>query len=158
MHRCDPIFLFYQQTLWSIFLSLITWQLTHLPLVPHIFVSELSPHWFRQWLVAYSAPSHYLNQYCVIVNWTLRNKLQWNCYQNTKPFTHENASENIVCERAAILSRERWVKKGLFSWQCGMSVPLPRTRLFQMKPCPQLYISYNWIVLNIWFKICAFLK
>ena len=25
----------------------------------------------------YSAPSHYLNQYWVIVNWTLRNKPQW---------------------------------------------------------------------------------
>ena len=31
-----------------------TWEyeLTHLPLVPHIFVSELGQHWFRQWLVA----------------------------------------------------------------------------------------------------------
>ena len=33
---------------------------THLPLVPHICVSELGQHWFRSWLVAYSAPSHYL--------------------------------------------------------------------------------------------------
>ena len=33
---------------------------------------------FRQWLVAYSAPSHYLNQCWVIVNRTLRNQLQWN--------------------------------------------------------------------------------
>ena len=29
--------------------------------------------------------------------------------QNTKLFIHENASENIVCEMAAILSRGRWV-------------------------------------------------
>ena len=27
--------------------------LTHLPLVPHICISELGQHWFRQWLVAY---------------------------------------------------------------------------------------------------------
>ena len=27
-------------------------------------------------------------------------------YQNTKRFIHENAPENIVCEMAAILSRE----------------------------------------------------
>ena len=26
-------------------------------------------------------PSHYLNQCCIIVNWTLRNKLQWNFSQ-----------------------------------------------------------------------------
>ena len=29
------------------------------------------------------------------VNWTLRNKLQYNFNQNTKRFIHENASENI---------------------------------------------------------------
>ena len=45
------------------------------------------------------------NQYSVIVNWTPRNKLQWNFNQNTKLFIHKNASENIVCEMAAIFSR-----------------------------------------------------
>ena len=30
-------------------------------------------------------------------------------WSNTKPLKHENASENIVCELAAILSRGRWV-------------------------------------------------
>ena len=44
-----------------------------------------------------------------IANWTLRDKLQWNFNQNTKLFIHENASENIVCEMAAILSRGRRV-------------------------------------------------
>ena len=37
------------------------------------------------------------------------NKLQWNFNQNTKLFIHENASEKIVCEMVAILSRGRWV-------------------------------------------------
>ena len=46
----------------------------------------------------------------IIVNWTPRNKLQGMFNQNTKFFIHENASENIVCEMVAILSRERWVK------------------------------------------------
>ena len=59
------------------------WPLTHLPLVPHICVSESGQHWFRLWLVAYSAPSHYLNQCCIIVSWIFRNKLQWNFNQNT---------------------------------------------------------------------------
>ena len=59
--------------------------LTHRPLVWHIYASE---NWVsigsdngllhirRQAIrvVAYSALSHYLNQYRVIVNWTLRNK------------------------------------------------------------------------------------
>ena len=37
-----------------------------------------------QWLVAYSAPSHYLNKFWFVVNWTLRNKLRWNFNQYAK--------------------------------------------------------------------------
>ena len=37
---------------------------------------------------------HYLNQCWRIVNWTLRNKLQWNSNQNTKSVIHENAFKN----------------------------------------------------------------
>ena len=36
-------------------------------------------------------------------------QVELNFNQNTQLFIHENASENIVCEMAAILSRERWV-------------------------------------------------
>ena len=46
-----------------------------------------------------------------LVNWTLRNKLQWIFNRNTKLFIQENASENIACEMAAILSRGRWVNE-----------------------------------------------
>ena len=83
--------------------------LTHLPLVLHIYISESGQHWFRQWVVTYSAPSRYLNQCSVIVNCTLRNKLQWNFNQNTKIFSHEIAFEIIVCDMAAILFRGKWV-------------------------------------------------
>ena len=54
------------------------------------------------------APSHYLNQCQVIVNWALQNKLHWNFNQNSKLFIHVNASQNIVCGIVAILSRGRW--------------------------------------------------
>ena len=37
------------------------------------------------------------------------NKFQWNFNQNTKFLIHENTSESIVCEMAAILARGRWV-------------------------------------------------
>ena len=36
--------------------------LTCLPLVPRICISQSGMHWFRWCLLAYSAPSHYLNQ------------------------------------------------------------------------------------------------
>ena len=83
--------------------------LTHLPLVPHICVVKQGQHLFRWWLVACSAPSHYLNQCWIIVNWTLRNKLQWNFDWNSNIFIKENALENRICEMAAILSKGRWV-------------------------------------------------
>ena len=77
--------------------------------MPHIGVSDSSQHWFRWWLVAYSAPSHYLNQCWVIVNWTLRNKLQWNFSQKSKFIIQESAFENVGREVVAILSWGRWV-------------------------------------------------
>ena len=43
-----------------------------------------------------------------------RNRLQWNFNQNWKLFIHGNASEYIVCEMAAILSRVGW---GLTEWE-----------------------------------------
>ena len=38
-------------------------------------------HWFKYRFVAWSAASHYLNQCCNIVHWTIRNKL-WNFNRN----------------------------------------------------------------------------
>ena len=55
--------------------------------------------------------NHYLSQCWIIVKETLRNKFKWNCNQSRKLFIHENASENVVCEMAAILSIWRWVKQ-----------------------------------------------
>ena len=61
------------------------------------------------------------NQYWVIVNWTLMNKLHWNFDQNTKLFIHKNAPENIVCEMTATLSRRGWVKVPLLGKHlCGL--------------------------------------
>ena len=47
--------------------------LTHRTLMPHICVCELGQHWFRWWLVACLAPSHYLNHHWLIVNPIHRN-------------------------------------------------------------------------------------
>ena len=97
-------------------------------LVWHICVSESCQLWFRKWLVAYSAPSHYLNQCWIIYNWTLTYIFQWNFNQNTKLFIHENASENIICEMAAILSRRRWVKSDLtWDWSAAQEVDGPKS-------------------------------
>ena len=60
-----------------------TYPLTHWSRVTHICVSKLSILGSDNGrLVAWSAPSHYLNQYWDIVNLTLGNKLQWNLNRN----------------------------------------------------------------------------
>ena len=58
-----------------------------------------------------SPPSHYLNQCWNIVNWTPRNKLQWNVNRNSNIFIQENPFENGVWKMAAILSRPQCVKR-----------------------------------------------
>ena len=49
-------------------------------------------------LVACSAPSHYLNQCWLIVNWTPGNIFQWNLNQNSIIFIQENTVENVICQ------------------------------------------------------------
>ena len=95
--------------------------LTHWGPVTPIDVTNLGHFWLRKWLVAYSAPSHYLNkcceQCCNIVNLTLRNKLQSNCIDKLKNSwnIHENAFENVVWKMLAILSQPQCVN-GLNYW------------------------------------------
>ena len=62
--------------------------LTHWGRVTHICVTNLGHQWFRWWLVACSAPSHYLKQCSIIVNWTLRNKFQ---SQSCKDTWHQDS-------------------------------------------------------------------
>ena len=73
--------------------------------VTHICISKLGQHCVRWCLVAGPAPSHYLNQCWNIVNWTLRNKLQWNLNENSHIFIQGKASENVIWQMAAILFR-----------------------------------------------------
>ena len=104
----------------------------HLPLLPHICVSE------------YSEPSHYLNKCWVIVNWTTKNTLQWNFNQNTNLFIHDSASENIVCETAVILSRGRWVNDVfLIGWNTrnGITSPQNINMLYSWASCDLKEIS-----------------
>ena len=58
--------------------GIVMWQcpsLIHWGRMTHICVTkQINHNWFRQWLVAWLVPSHYLNQCWNIVIWTLRNK------------------------------------------------------------------------------------
>ena len=79
--------------------------LTHWGRVIHICVGNLAIIGSDNGL----SPGHYLNQWWNIVNWTLKNKHQWDFNRNSYIFIQENAFENVVWKMAAILSRPQWV-------------------------------------------------
>ena len=93
---------------------------------------------------------HYLNQCWVIVNFTFRIKPQGNFIQNLKFVIQENAFEIIVCEMAAILSRERWVKRPHRN--------LYWLNLFQIQKFPLLYAKVlspvSWTVTTSFWLSC----
>ena len=61
------------------------------------------------------ALSHCLNHRWNIVNWALRDNLQWNLNWNSCIFFQGNAFENVVRKMSAILSRPQWVKVNILS-------------------------------------------
>ena len=74
--------------------------LTNWGRVTHICFGNLCHHWFKSWLVTWSAPSHCRNQCWNIVNSNHRYKPQWNLKENsynirTIDFIQENKSGNI---------------------------------------------------------------
>ena len=64
-----------------------------------------------------SASSHYLNQCWYIVNWTPRNKHQWNVNRNSYIFIQENPFEHVVWKMVAILSRPQCVNGSWWSFK-----------------------------------------
>ena len=96
--------------------------LTHWGRATHICISKPTITGSDNGLSPVPASSHYLNQWWNIVNWTLRNKLQWDFNQNSYIFIQEKVFENVVCEIAAILSRPQCVdcsiRKMIFVSEC----------------------------------------
>ena len=79
----------------------------------------------------------------VITNLTLRDKHQWNFNQNTKLFIHENASENIVYEMAAILSRVRWV-----DWNRWDFVTQQMHLIMSSAKCRPVHLGINMLIVS----------
>ena len=97
--------------------------LTHWGRVTHICVSRLTITGSDNGLSPGRRQlSHYLNQCWNIVNWTLRNKLQWQFNRNANILIHENAIERVVCKMASILSRPQCVKSYPHYWPIVRSI------------------------------------
>ena len=99
--HCDASWQYNPETVGKYPINSITWliiwsDLTQWGRVPHICFIKLDHHWFRQWLVTWPAPSHYLNHCWNAVHWTLWNKCQWNCSKHTTIFKEENGFGYVV--------------------------------------------------------------
>ena len=111
-------------------------------------------HWFRQWLVAWSAPSHYLNQCWNIVDSILRIKLQWNPRQNSFIFIFESVFENVVCEMASIWSRPQWVNHiQLTDWNM---ITHPCPYIYGGLVNPSLELGHGWIITSKYMDVNPF--
>ena len=82
---------------------------THLPLMPHVRVSELAQNWFRWWLVACSATSHYLNQCWLFCQLDPYEQASVKFESKYTTFLSWKWIWNVVWEMAAILPRGGWV-------------------------------------------------
>ena len=110
--------------------------LTHWGRLTHICVSRLCHHWFRQWLVAWPAPSHCLNQWWNIVNWTLGNKFRWNHYQNnhSRKYALECRLQSVVNLVSSLMCSRMSKIKG-----CMPNINVTRLMLFS---CIQQKFGY----------------
>ena len=70
-------------------ISVIWWRthwLTHWGRVTYLYASVNYPSLVQIMACAWTAPSHYLNQYWNVADCTLRNKLQWSFIRNSNIF------------------------------------------------------------------------
>ena len=73
-----------------------------------------------------------------IVNWTPRNKLQWNSKQNTKLLIHENASENVICQIGSHFVQGGW--GNCIMWYRQVSVlPVDKQHYFHAEKWHNIY-------------------
>ena len=106
-------------------------------------VNELSHQWFKWWLVAWSAPSHYLNQYWLNIDCALVNSSVF-CIGNTK-FSHEKIHLNMSSA----------------NWWPFCSSPVNLAYLCSSResgpPGPHLMVSSSWSIFVVpYFVGCVF--
>ena len=119
-------------------------------------------------------PSHYLNQCWNVVNWTFRDKLQWNCNWNSNIFIEENVFENVIWKMASILSWPQFVKypkwycitksppldsfKGYSSEGVVIMLTMGQTKSIHLKQWYTLWSCEKNVqkTLKLWMALCAF--
>ena len=85
-------------------------QINSSPPVLHIFIRELGQPWFRWWLNACSAPSHYLDQCWLIVNWPLRKHPEGEIWIKIQNFHSWKCIWKCCLQKCQPFFQGKWVK------------------------------------------------
>ena len=84
-------------------------------IITHMYGDERDHIWFKRWPVAYSGPSHCLNQWLLVVTTTLSIKTQWNWKRKNyflSPFIWHHPNQYIASVSVGFPSHS--VDNGLF--------------------------------------------
>ena len=160
--ECNSKFSILLENLWDIFKHakfMATWETCYtwccLTYWGPVTQKQTYHHWIRQWLVAWPAPSHYMNKCGKIVNWIGGNKHQWNSNRNSSILIQENAFKNVVWKMAANLSGPQ--RAGLavgWEWVAVAIQDISTTRHLYSY-LTHLPITYWWVTKNfITIVIC----
>ena len=102
--------------------------LTHCGLLIPYAIIELCRLWFR-WFVAWSVPSHYLNQCWFIINWTVRNQLQHNLNPNTIFLGENNLRMTSAKWHFSMCQPAYFLGYFLYLFPCRCSTARPQTQV-----------------------------
>ena len=109
---------------------------------------------------AWSAPSHYLNQCCNIVNWNLGNKRQWNLNRNLYIFIHKSAFEIVIRKLVpfyhglnVLIYQEPYLTESMTQMMCNKCfcdsihlVIFTKTAFLQIFPFPYKYEIFSYLL------------
>ena len=113
---------------------------------------QTNHHWFRYWLVALSAPNHYLNQCWNAVIGSLGTRFRDIFIEmDTFSFT-KNAFENVVREVAAVGSRSHGIKDKMQFQGFKVSMEITITYAY-MRPWMLPFVDISVCVLRCW-RLC----
>ena len=95
-----------------------------------------------------------LKQWCNILNWILRNKLQWNLDRNWNIFIKENTFENVIWEMLPISSRPQCVNHKLSTCRHGHDPGLDfGSHISTKQTLKRVKLQYYYILLYF-HKLC----
>ena len=103
---------------------------------------QTNHHWFRYWLVAWMAPSHYLNNAGILLSWPLGTNFS-EISIKIQTFSFKMSFQNVVWKMAPILSWPQCVKSfHTYFWNASLVPPWILNKV-KAYPVPSIHIFFH---------------